>query len=157
MSQNKIRLCLVLHNHQPVGNFDGVFEQAYQDSYLPFLDIFEKFNDLNISLHTSGPLIQWMQTNHPEYLNRIALLVEAGRIEIIGGAFYEAILPMIPRCDRVGQINSFSKWLTERLCPSVAGMWMPERVWESSLTSSCLLYTSPSPRDATLSRMPSSA
>ena len=136
MSQNKIRLCLVLHNHQPVGNFDGVFEQAYQDSYLPFLDIFEKFNDLNISLHTSGPLIQWMQTNHPEYLNRIALLVEAGRIEIIGGAFYEAILPMIPQCDRVGQIASFSKWLTERLCPSVAGMWMPERVWESSLTSS---------------------
>ena len=136
MSQNKIRLCLVLHNHQPVGNFDGVFEQAYQDSYLPFLEIFEKFTDLNISLHTSGPLIQWMQTNHPEYLNRIALLVEAGRIEIIGGAFYEAILPMIPRCDRVGQIASFSKWLTERLCPSVAGMWMPERVWESSLTSS---------------------
>ena len=138
MSQNppKIRLCLVLHNHQPVGNFDGVFEQAYQDSYLPFLDIFETFTDLNISLHTSGPLIQWMQTKHPEYLNRVAQLVEVGRIEIIGGAFYEAILPMIPRRDRVGQIASFSKWLTERICPSVAGMWMPERVWESSLTSS---------------------
>ena len=138
MSQNQptIRLCLVLHNHQPVGNFDGVFEQAYQDSYLPFLDIFETFSDLNISLHTSGPLIRWMQTNHPEYLNRVAQLVEVGRIEIIGGAFYEAILPMIPRRDRVGQITSFSKWLTERICPSVAGMWMPERVWESSLTSS---------------------
>ena len=77
-----------------------------------------------------------MQTNHPEYLNRIAQLVEVGRIEIIGGAFYEAILPMIPRRDRVGQIASFSKWLTERVCPSVSGMWMPERVWESSLTSS---------------------
>ncbi len=24
------------------GNFDGVFEQAYQDSYLPFLDVFER-------------------------------------------------------------------------------------------------------------------
>ena len=34
-----LRLVLVLHNHQPVGNFDGVFEQAYQDSYLPFLDV----------------------------------------------------------------------------------------------------------------------
>ena len=30
---NTIRLALVLHNHQPIGNFDGVFEQAYQDSY----------------------------------------------------------------------------------------------------------------------------
>ena len=27
-----VRLLLVLHNHQPVCNFDGVMEQAYQDS-----------------------------------------------------------------------------------------------------------------------------
>ena len=30
-------------------------------------------------------------------------------------------------------------------------------IWDSLLATSCLLYTSPSPRDATLSRMPSSA
>ena len=35
------RLILALHNHQPVGNFDGVFEAAYRDSYLPFLDVLE--------------------------------------------------------------------------------------------------------------------
>ena len=33
----------------------------------------------------------------------------------------------------------------------------PAECFNESLTSSCLLYTSPSPRDATLSRMPSSA
>ena len=43
---NPIRLILVLHNHQPIGNFDGVFEQAYQDSYLPFLDVFEQYPSL---------------------------------------------------------------------------------------------------------------
>jgi alpha-amylase len=136
MSNHEIQLCLVLHNHQPVGNFDGVFEAAYQDSYLPFLDTFEPFSDLRISLHTSGPLMQWLQTTHPDYLARLAQLVEYGRIEIIGGAFYEAILPMIPQCDRVGQITRFSRWLEERVCSKVNGMWMPERVWESVLTSS---------------------
>ena len=136
MSNPQIQLCLVLHNHQPVGNFDGVFEEAYQDSYLPFLEVFEPYADLKISLHTSGPLMQWLQANHPDYLNRVAQLVEAGRIEIVGGAFYEAILPMIPKRDRVGQISSFSKWLEERLCSNINGMWMPERVWESCLTES---------------------
>ena len=34
---------------------------------------------------------------------------------------------------------------------------LPNRVHGSALFQSCLLYTSPSPRDATLSRMPSSA
>lgn len=135
MSDPQVQLCLVLHNHQPVGNFGGVFEQAYQDSYLPFLDVFEPFTDLNISLHTSGPLMKWLEKAHPEYLSRIAQLVSQGRIEIIGGAFYEPILTMIPVRDRVGQIARFSQWLQERVCEKVNGMWMPERVWESCLTS----------------------
>ncbi len=131
----EIRLCLVLHNHQPVGNFDNVFEQAYEDSYRPFLDVFEPYESLNISLHTSGPLIEWLADRHPEYLDRLAKLVAAGRIEIIGGAFYEPILTMIPSRDRIGQITSYSKWLEERLGGQVQGMWVPERVWEQSLAS----------------------
>ena len=35
-----IRFVLTLHNHQPIGNFDHVFEEAYQDSYLPFFGRF---------------------------------------------------------------------------------------------------------------------
>ena len=60
-----VHLCLVLHNHQPIGNFDGVFEQAYQDSYLPFLEVFEPYEQLQISLHTSGPLMMWLAEKPP--------------------------------------------------------------------------------------------
>ena len=129
-------LCLVLHNHQPIGNFDGVFEQAYQDSYLPFLEVFEPYNKLKLSLHTSGPLMHWLAERHPEYLDRVRLLVDAGRIEIIGGPHYEPILTMLPEVDRVGQIQAYSTWLERQLGASPAGMWMPERVWETSLTRS---------------------
>lgn len=131
---NAIRLCLVLHNHQPVGNFDGVFEQAYQDSYLPFLDVFESYSDLKISLHTSGPLMEWLDERHGDYVDRVARLVAAGRIEIVGGPFYEPIMTMIPPRDRVGQITTYTRWLENRLGAHVQGMWMPERVWEQSLT-----------------------
>ena len=130
-----IRFCLVLHNHQPIGNFDGVFEQAYQDSYLPFLDVFEPYTDLKISLHTSGPLMEWLDEHHSEYLDRLAGLVEAGRVEILGGSFYEAILAMVPSRDRVGQISDYSRWLEQRLGATVRGMWVPERVWEQPMTS----------------------
>ena len=131
---NSIRLCLVLHNHQPVGNFDGVFEQAYHDSYQPFLDVFERY-EFPIALHVSGPLMEWLDERHPEYVDRLARLVASGRIEIIGGAFYEPILTMIPSRDRVGQIMAYTDWLQTRLGAKVQGMWMPERVWEQSLTS----------------------
>ncbi len=59
----------------------------------------------------------------------------AGRVEIIGGAFYEPILTMIPSRDRLGQIRMYSQWLEGRLGGRVRGMWIPERVWEQALTS----------------------
>ena len=102
---NHVSLCLVLHNHQPIGNFDEVIEQAYQDSYLPFLDVFESYASLSLSLHTSGPLMLWLVQNHPEYIERLKALVAAERVEILGGPIYEPILTMLPGRDRVGQTS----------------------------------------------------
>ena len=65
MSPN-LRLVIVLHNHQPIGNFDGVFEASYQDSYRAFLDVFEDYTNLPIALHTSGSLMEWLAARHPE-------------------------------------------------------------------------------------------
>ncbi|RIK82857.1 MAG: alpha-amylase [Planctomycetota bacterium] len=129
-----LRLALVLHNHQPIGNFDGVFEQAYHDSYLPFLEVFERYEGLKIGLHTSGSLMEWLDARHPEYVDRLGQLVAAGKIEIVGGPFFEPILTMIPSRDRIGQITAYSDWLQRRIGAAVRGMWMPERVWEQSLT-----------------------
>ncbi len=131
-----IRLCLVFHNHQPIGNFENVFEQAYEDAYLPFLDVFERYSEsLSISLHTSGPLMEWLVDRKPAYMERLKALVQRGKIEIVGGAFYEPILTMIPARDRVGQIAGYRHWLQDRLGGDVHGMWIPERVWEQTLTS----------------------
>lgn len=130
-----IRLALVLHNHQPIGNFDGVMEQAFHDSYRPFLEVFRRYPSLKIGLHTSGSLMEWLAARHPEYLDELAELVAQERIEIIGGAFYEPILSMIPRRDRIGQIKAYSRWLEARLRCKVRGMWIPERVWEPTMVS----------------------
>ena len=70
MSPN-LRLVIVLHNHQPIGNFDGVFERV-QDSYSAFLDVYEQYSGLPIALHTSGSLMEWLISRHPEYLDRLA-------------------------------------------------------------------------------------
>ena len=130
---NNIRLILALHNHQPIGNFDHIFEQAYQDSYLPFLDVFSRYPSLQIALHTSGSLMEWLDIHHGDYVDRLAQLAEQGRIEVLGGPFYEPILAMIPARDRIGQIRAYSRWLQNRLGRAVRGMWVPERVWEQAL------------------------
>lgn len=131
---HSIRFVLALHNHQPVGNFDGVIEQAYHESYLPFLNVFEGYPALRFALHTSGCLMQWLDQHHPEYVDRLRQLVAEGRVEIIGGPLEEPILPMLPTRDRIGQICRYTEWIERRLGTTVRGAWIPERVWEQSLT-----------------------
>ena len=130
-----IRLILALHDHQPVGNFDGVFETSYNDSYLPFLEVLEGYPEIPFVLHTSGPLLEWLVERRPEYIQRVRAMVEAGRVEILGGGFFEPILTMIPHRDRVGQIREFSAYLKDVFGATVRGMWMPERVWEQHLVA----------------------
>src|ERR1700730_2713424 len=132
---NGVRLILAFHNHQPVGNFDGVFEAAYRESYLPFLEVLEGYPEIPFVLHTSGPLLEWLAERRPEYIGRVRALVEAGGVEILGGGFFEPILTMIPHRDRVGQIRTYSSYLNELLGAKVRGVWIPERVWEQSLVS----------------------
>ncbi len=131
---HRIRLILALHNHQPIGNFDHIFQQAFDDSYRPFLDVFGRYPSLKMSLHTSGSLMEWLVVRHAEYVDRLAELVDQGRVEILGGAYFEPILAMIPSRDRSGQIRSSTRWLQNRLGATIRGLWVPERVWEQSFT-----------------------
>ncbi len=131
---NRIRFVLALHNHQPVGNFDNVFQQAFEDSYQPFLDLLDRYESLKVVLHTSGSLMEWLAEHRADYIDRLARLVEQGRVEILGGAYFEPILAMIPSRDRIGQIRSYTRWLQNRLGATIRGLWVPERVWEQSMT-----------------------
>lgn len=130
-----VRFVFALHNHQPTGNFDGVFEGAYRDSYKPFLDLLEQYPEIPISLHTSGCLMEWLVERKPDYVDQLRRLVTRGQVEIMGGGFYEPILPMLPPNDRVGQIRTYKTYLQELFKTKVRGMWVPERVWEQNLVS----------------------
>lgn len=131
----QIRLILTLHLHQPVGNFDGVCESAYRDSYVPFLDVLQQFPELVINLHVSGSLLDWLAEHHPEYLERLREFVGRGQIELLGGPYYEPILACLPRRDRIGQIRAYRQTLEERFGSVIRGAWIPERVWEQSFAA----------------------
>jgi hypothetical protein len=128
----RIRFVLALHNHQPIGNFEHVFQRAFEDSYRPFLEVFRRFETLKCSLHLSGSLMEWFAAQQPQYVDQLAEFVDQGRLEILGGAFYDPILAMIPQRDRIGQIRSYTRWLQTRLGATIRGMWISERVWEPS-------------------------
>src|SRR5215471_1406594 len=117
-----LRFAFALHNHQPVGNFDNVFAQAYGEGYAPFLDVISQYPEISFSLHISGPLLEWLEQNRPDYVGDLKELVKSGQCEILGGAYYEPILPILPRRDRVGQIVRYSEKLKQTFDSDVRGM-----------------------------------
>ena len=110
-----VGLVLIVHNHQPVGNFDDVIERAYRDAYAPFLAFLERHPSFRLALHTSGPLLEWLAARERSYLERLARLVERGQVEPWGGGFYEPVLAAIPEPDRRGQIERMAGWLDREL------------------------------------------
>ncbi|MBM3324610.1 MAG: DUF1926 domain-containing protein [Calditrichaeota bacterium] len=131
----KIYFALGIHNHQPVGNFDHVFEEAYERAYRPFLEIMARHPGVKFSLHTSGCLFEWLEKHKPGYFELVGKLVERGQVELLGGAFYEPILCILPEEDALAQIEIMRDYLKKRFGAEVRGAWLAERVWEPHLAS----------------------
>jgi hypothetical protein len=132
---SRFHLILLLHAHQPIGNFDDVFDRAYRQCYLPFLDPLERHPRVRVALHLSGPLWEWIGGRHEEYFTRLKALVDRGQVELVGGGFYEPILVSIPPADRVEQIARMERFLTRRFGARPEGAWLTERVWEPHLAA----------------------
>jgi len=133
VNNSKVRLALGIHNHQPVGNFGGVLEEAYARCYSPFLEMLDKHPTIRIALHHSGCLLEWIEDHHAGYIDRLAALVERGQVEILGGGFYEPILPSVPEDDALEQLELMNQWAKKRLGAEIRGIWLTERIWEPSL------------------------
>jgi alpha-amylase/alpha-mannosidase (GH57 family) len=130
-----ITLSLIVHDHQPVGNFDGVIRAACEDAYDPFLGFLERHPRFRLAMHMSGPLLEWLAAHRREHLTRLRALVDRGQVEPWGGAFFEPVLPGIPEIDRQGQIRRMSDWIEEELGVRPRGLWLAERVWEPALAA----------------------
>jgi alpha-amylase len=136
-----VRFVCLLHSHQPVGNFDFVIEEAYNLSYRPYVELFEKHPRVPLTHHISGCLLEWLEGHHPEYLDRLAQRTArqpgtAGKTkswEMVGGGFYEPIMPMLPTRDRMGQIQRMQQFIENRFGERPRSFWLPERVWEPAL------------------------
>ncbi len=128
-----VRFVMALHNHQPVGNFDDVFDRACRVSYHPFLDTIEPFPWMKFVLHYSGPLWEWAEAHDRRLIQRVVEGARAGRFELLAGGLGEPILTMLPTADAVDQIRLVRRHLKKKYEVPTRGIWMTERIWEAPL------------------------
>ena len=127
------KLLFGIHMHQPIDNFDWVIEHGVEVCYGPFFEVMSKYPEFRFSVHCSGWLMEQIETLHPKLYKQIMTLATNGSIELFSAGYYEPILSVIPSQDRVTQINMLNKAIKSDFKQSVKGLWLTERVWESSL------------------------
>ena len=129
----KLKFLFGVHCHQPVGNFEHIFEEAYEKAYLPFINVLANYPRVKFSAHYSGVLFDWFQKNRPEFMELLKKLVKRGQMELLSGGYYEPILALIPDEDKLAQIELANQFIKENFMDAPRGAWLAERVWEPNL------------------------
>jgi hypothetical protein len=112
---NALELVLGFDISHPPGISRSVLKRAWQDAYAPLLQELEERGTV-ASLRISGVVLDFLENEHPEGIDRLRRMVDRGQVEILGGAYYDAVLSSLPERDAMGQLR-----LCRRRCMSLLG------------------------------------
>ncbi len=130
---NNVSLLFGVHMHQPIDNLGIAVDEAIEICYRPFFETMANYPDFKFSLHCSGWLLNQIRVKHNDIFENMQILTKSGSIEWISAGYYEPVLSSIPSGDRISQINKLSSYIKKYFNQKANGLWLTERVWESSL------------------------
>ncbi len=132
-SERKPVFIFVIHFHQPVGQLGEVLERLFENCYKPLMNTLMKYR-APVALHFSGPLLLYAKDHYPDFLEHIRKSGDLGFPEFVGGAYSEAILPLIPIEDRVEQVRKYIELFRKLIGDyPLKGFWLPERFWDQTI------------------------
>jgi len=104
-----------------------------RDVYRPIIERATAAGFLPLTVHVSGPLLEWLEEHDGPWLDMIGRLAADGRLELLLAGFDEPILASLPRPDRLEQIGRMREYLQQRFGVQATGLWLTERVWHPEL------------------------
>lgn len=128
-----VHLVFGMHWHAPIGFSDAAFEAVYQERFKHFISTLYELERFPLTLYYSGIVLELLEKNHPEYFNLLDEMIRRKQVELLGGGFYDPMLPLIPLIDKIGQIELTTTYLRSHFGKRPRGFWLSEQVWESSL------------------------
>jgi len=106
-----------------------------RDVYRPIIERATAAGFFPLTLHVSGPLLEWLEDHDTPWLDMIGKLAADGRLELLLAGFDEPILASLPRPDRLEQIGRMRDYLKRRFGVQATGLWLTERVWQPELAA----------------------
>jgi hypothetical protein len=130
-----LSLIIGSHNHVSYGSSDEEFRDIYKRRLKPFILALNKYPAVQGTLHYSGALLHWIERFHPEIFMLLKELISRKQVELLGGGFYEPMMPLISQTDRIGQIEMLTTYIRQHFGKRPQGCWLPALAWDQNMVS----------------------
>jgi hypothetical protein len=137
---SKLRIIIGAYNHLPIGATEARAEKIYDNEIKPLISALYKAPRVNLAIHYSGMLLHWIERRRPELFMLLETLIARKQAEILGGGFYEPMMPLLPPQDKIGQIEMLTTYLRKQFGKKPTGCWIPALAWEQNLVGALKNY-----------------
>lgn len=128
-----LQLLLALDVQTPPGGRPADLDERLAAVVVPLLEQLDAHPEVRCALHVGGLLLRRLRDRHPTALGQLRVLAERGRVELLGGGFFDPLLVAIPERDATGQLQLMSGTLGELLAVKPSGVWLTGRTWDPAL------------------------
>jgi hypothetical protein len=133
MVSGKVNIILGVHYHLPNGVPEEEFQALYNYKIRPLVSALHQFPRINMVFHFSGVILHWIERHHPELFVLLEDILSRKQAELLGGGFYEPIMPLLPQTDKIVQIEMLTTYLRRQFGKRPQGCWLPAFLWEQNL------------------------
>ena len=131
-----LNIAVLVHIHASSQASRADLSELQETVLVPLLDAFEPVRGLQLGLHLSGPLLEFIDAEARPLVARLKSGVREGRFEMLGGGFYDPVMPLIPQRDQVGQAKLLSNTLEQLVGRRPEGCWLPLSAWDPCIIES---------------------
>lgn len=132
---SSIYICFSLKSIPNCLESNEVLEKDYQTVYKPLIKFLYSHPEISFSFSCSGNQLVFYKKRKNEMLTILKELISRKQIEVLGGGFYDPILPLLYPVDRNGQIDLLSAEIRQNVGIRPRGISLYADCWDSSLVN----------------------
>ena len=112
-----------------------LLEKCFQTVYKPIIKYLYSHPSFPLSFAFTGAHIQYFKKRKNELITILREMVDRKQVEILGGAYNDALLPLLNSVDRNGQIDMLTAEIRQTFGKRPRGMTLFHDCWDSSLVN----------------------
>ncbi len=118
-----------------VDNNTEILDKTYQTVYKPVIKFLYSHPSFPLSFFFTGPQLEFFKKRKNELVTIVREMTDRAQVEILGGAYYDAPLPLLNSVDRNGQIDNLTSEIRAIFGKRPRGMTLFQDCWDSSLVN----------------------